>query len=256
MTRIDRARTEYGSGEHEIAALEARLFLLRVIDDEDRARASEAHHLTLDEPLEPELVAGGEVTVEHLRLQYARKQLLVEARLFAPGRGRAAQPVDGLREVLPFDAEALLAEVVGQTGAAQGVDQVAGAGGVLFWNVDQSDAEAVALEVTGPQLVGVPARFQHLDRVGQRPLFGWQRLFRQRQPLARDRVFVFQARVADVALAHARGFADDARQIGRGESPFTDANVKVFATATRFVERDLVHREVFGIWTQTAAERR
>ncbi len=158
-------------------------------------------------------------------------------------------------------AEALLADVVGEAGGGDVVEDGLGlddAGGL-----DAADLEdkAVPAVVASAELVGVALGPEHFDLGVVLDAFDGLRLGGDvglgqvdGDVLAGDGVLVFEARVADVLAADAEVLSDALEQLHRGQLALLDVEVEVLALAGGLVERLLFDEEVLGALFEDATD--
>src|SRR5690606_6127002 len=140
--------------------------------------------------------------------------------------------------VRPAVAEALLAEVVGDAAAGHGLEARLD-GGAVALHVTQDQDEAVARQRAARQLARVPRLPEHAQPLPGGGIVALQRLHARRlapgqlhaEALARDRVAVLQAGVADRALVHPGPLRQQARDEGGVHAALLDAQQQVLARA-------------------------
>ena len=181
-----------------------------------------------------------EVVVEQQRL-HRREREAEQERADAPRRlAREALPAE--LDGAAVAAEPLRTVEVRQAFRADAVEDrvhVRRAVGVA-----DEDAEAVAAQVAGLELVGVPAGLQDADAVAVELRDVRLALLRHRHPLPRDGVAVLEAGGADVARMRAEPLGDRAGEELRRDPALLDPEVQVIARPGRLVGRHLLDLEV------------
>ena len=226
-----------------VALLKTRKLRLRILDHEERAAAVEAYDLAFDQRARI-LETPRDIAVEHLRLQHAREEPLLEARVHAAQRGAPLEPRERLIEVPLPGAEALRAEVVRDTALADARhDRLEAWPGVRV-DLREGQREAIGLEMPHLQPVRVPRDVEHLDPVDGLPVLRVHSALRDRHPLRGDRVLVLLAGDAEVLALHVRRPRDAPDGVLRGEAALSDADIPVRPLATGLVGGDLIDAEV------------
>ena len=240
--RAQHARAKDRTRGADLEGRRPRSLALGVFHHEERSRPVDHGNIAALEPHEVRL-ALGEHGVEDLRLQ--RREHEAGAASIAPRRLAGQQAPAGLR-VIALAAEALCAEAVGHAEADEILEPALRPGDLRSIEVTHHDAEAIAAELPGAELVRVRRGLEHAhagQRQAERRL---RREPRHREPLGRHGDAVLAAGVAHVARAHTRRLRQLPGHLLGGALALLDEHEGVLAFARRRVERDLVDAKVLG----------
>jgi hypothetical protein len=121
----------------------------------------------------------------------------------------------------------------------------------------QPDREPVAAQVAELELALGLRPFEHADALLEKPrVVQLLRLGRQGQGLARDRMRVLEARVADRAVRHADVARETLHELQRPDAALLDPEPDVLTLPARSIGRDLVDDEVVVLRAQNRARAR
>ncbi len=145
------------------------------------------------------------------------------------------------------ESEALGSEAVWEALLGEELEGAVGVDDMGWFDITDTDGEAVPGEVASLEFVGVEVHPQHGEFF---VLEGWEVFwsFSRRvdgEDLLGDRVFVFESGVSDGAFGDFEVPRDDVDELEGGESSFFDEEVDVLAVSGGLVEGDLLDLEVF-----------